>query len=433
MDKSIRGSKRGRKPAWPRIRSRGNGWVVDCGKVFGKRERKQFDSLREAEEYADAQRTRRSTLRQTQRFEDANRSVLLTGLTDTQRIDVLRAIEVLAGRGTLTEAVEFWIKHSAPTAGARNLRNVYEEYLAGKIKAGRRPATIVDVKSRLGVFVLQHPKSQLHSITTTDIERWIDSRKGTSPENRDGYRRAFVAFFNYAVKRRYCEINPASCIEVLKKDLGYRHISILTPSEAARLMTVTCENAPEMIPYFAIGLFAGLRPNNELAGLDWRDIDFEHHTIHVQAASAKTRRERYVDMSPNLVEWLLPHRRDSGKILFTRPLFDRVREKAGLIPPREVKGSYQLQRADGRKFSQKRLGARKGETIWKPDVMRHSFASYHLVAHNDAGKTAAQLGHGTNLEMLFQHYKRAVRPDQAAKFWNIRPDTGNVIRLVATG
>jgi superfamily II DNA or RNA helicase len=173
------------------------------------------------------------------------------------------------------------------------------------------------------------------------------------------------------------------------------------------------EHAPELVPYFAIGLFAGLRPDNELAGMDWRNIDFEHKTLHVEAASAKTRRERYVDMSANLIDWLQPYRQQSGRIAYNRQRFDLVREKAGLIPPRPHVGYYDLKRANGKMFKQKKYGPRKGDTIWKPDVMRHTFASYHLAAHNDANKTAAQLGHGAQLDMLFQHYRRAVRADQA--------------------
>jgi hypothetical protein len=112
-------SKRWRKPSWPRIRVRGTSWVVDCGKVFGKRERKQCDDPEEAEEYAKAQRSRRTTLRETERFEAANRSVHLSNLTDSQRMDALKAIEILASRGSLVAAAEFWVKHSAPASGTR--------------------------------------------------------------------------------------------------------------------------------------------------------------------------------------------------------------------------------------------------------------------------------------------------------------------------
>lgn len=63
MKEHNQGRKRGPKPSWPRIRARGTAWVVDCGRVFGKRERSQFDSLEEAEKHAEAQRKRRATLR----------------------------------------------------------------------------------------------------------------------------------------------------------------------------------------------------------------------------------------------------------------------------------------------------------------------------------------------------------------------------------
>ena len=413
--------KLGRRPKWPRVRQRGDAWIVDCGKVFGQRERKQFKTIEEAEAHADAQRTRRATLRDTERFEDANRSVKLTALTDSQRIDILKAVETLAGRGTLLSAVEFWLKHAAPATGAKNLREVYEEYLLSKVKSQCRPATIKDVKTKLGLFVLKHATEYVHAIATAQIEEWIDTRKGQSVENRDGSRRAFVAFFNYAVKRGARESNPAAVIEVPKKNKGHKRIAILTPDEAQRLLAAAMEHAPELVPYFAIGLFAGLRPDNELAGMDWRNIDFEHKTLHVEAASAKTRRERYVDMSANLIDWLQPYRQQSGRIAYNRQRFDLVREKAGLIPPRPHVGYYDLKRANGKMFKQKKYGPRKGDTIWKPDVMRHTFASYHLAAHNDANKTAAQLGHGAQLDMLFQHYRRAVRADQAKKFWEIRP------------
>lgn len=413
--------KPGPKPKWPTIRKRGVSWVVDCGKVFGKRERKQFEAIEEAEAHAEAQRARRATQREVEHFETKERSVQLTSMTDNERMDALQALTVLDGHGSLVAAAQFWKKHAAPAAGARKLRDFFAEYLDTKVKAQCRPITIADVKAKLGRFVFDNATRYVHAVTTHDVEKWIDSRKGKSPETRDGYRRAFVALFNYAVKRGYRDGNPAAVIEAPKKNRDHTHIAVLTPDEAQRLMAAAQKHDPKMVPFFAIGLFAGLRPENELAGLDWASIDFEHSTIHVQAASAKTRRERYVDMSANLIEWLTPFKQDAGPVHFARASFNKVREKAGLIPPREEKGHYELKRADGRTFKQKKLGARTGEKVWKADIMRHTFASYHLAAHNDAGKTASQLGHGTHLEMLFQHYRRAVRAEQAKAFWAIRP------------
>ena len=61
--------------------------------------------------------------------------------------------------------------------------------------------------------------------------------------------------------------------------------------------------------------------------------------------------------------------------------------------------------------------------------MRHSYGSYHLAMFDNAGKTALQMGH-RELGTLFEHYRRAVRKKDAAKFWAILPtNKDNVIRI----
>ena len=69
-----------------------------------------------------------------------------------------------------------------------------------------------------------------------------------------------------------------------------------------------------MIPYLAIGYFAGLRTVNELARLDWREIDLADNTITVSPATANKRRSRYVTIAANLAAWILPHRETEGGI-----------------------------------------------------------------------------------------------------------------------
>jgi hypothetical protein len=57
---------------------------------------------------------------------------------------------------------------------------------------------------------------------------------------------------------------------------------------------------------------------------------------------------------------------------------------------------------------------------WPNNGLRHSFASYHLAHLGDAARLALELGH-TNQELLFRHYRELVTPDQAEKYWSIRP------------
>ena len=56
-----------------------------------------------------------------------------------------------------------------------------------------------------------------------------------------------------------------------------------------------------MIPYLAIGLFAGVRPL-EIQRLQQQDITDRY--IEITAAKAKTRKRRLVSLSDNLKEWI---------------------------------------------------------------------------------------------------------------------------------
>jgi integrase len=57
---------------------------------------------------------------------------------------------------------------------------------------------------------------------------------------------------------------------------------------------------------------------------------------------------------------------------------------------------------------------------WIQDGARKTFASAHYKTHQDALKTAYELGHrGTT--MLHTHYNQNMRKEEAVRFWGILP------------
>jgi len=129
---------------------------------------------------------------------------------------------------------------------------------------------------------------------------------------------------------------------------------VMPVGEVEKLMQWATANTPAMVPYYALALFAGIRPAGELQRLDWTDINVERREIFVSAASSKTHDERYVKMSDNLVVWLAPYRQASGLIFFSRKLFQNMRHKAGIR--------------------------------YEQDCFRHSYGSYHLVHHQNVAR-----------------------------------------------
>src|SRR6516162_11317889 len=105
-------------------------------------------------------------------------------------------------------------------------------------------------------------------------------------------------------------------------------VGILTVDQTARLL----ENAaPELVPYIAIGAFAGLR-RAELERLDWQEVDLQAGLIEVTASKAKSARRRFVKIQPNLARWLQPHAQLSGNVtpLGYGVLLRNAREAAGI-------------------------------------------------------------------------------------------------------
>ena len=134
-------------------------------------------------------------------------------------------------------------------------------------------------------------------------------------------------------------------------------IGILTVDETERLL----ENAPaELVPYIAIGAFAGLR-RAELERLDWKEVDLQSDLIEVTASKAKSARRRFVRIQPNLAKWLQPYVQAAGNVTPPnyRELLDSAREAAGIHE-------------------------------WPQNALRHSFASYHLAKFKDTPRAGVR-------------------------------------------
>ncbi len=208
-----------------------------------------------------------------------------------------------------------------------------------------------------------------------------------------------IVAFNIARERGYSASNPAE--KSARAKVVESAVGILTVEETARLLESA---SPELLPYVAIGAFAGLR-RAELERLDWRKIDLQSGLIEVTAKKAKSARRRFVRIQPNLTKWLQPYAQLSGNVTSPkyRELLDAARDAAGI-------------------------------EAWPRNALRHSFASYHLARFNDAPLLALELGH-TSAHLVFKHYRQVVKPKLAERYWKIAPAPAGrkVIAFVGQG
>ena len=312
------------------------------------------------------------------------------------RVMAQNAVEQLKPFGkTISDAVVHYVAHLKASEKSCTAVQLVKELLAAKEKDGASQRHLDDLRSRLNIFAANFDGQPVATITSAEIDDWLRSLN-VKAATRNHYRRLIVLAFNYAVKRGYATDNTAKKTDKAKErgsDIG-----ILNVPQAAQLL----ENAaPEILPYIAIGLFAGLR-RAELERLDWSEIDFESGLIEVKAAKSKTAQRRFVTMQPNLREWLLP-----------------VGKHKGNVTPED----FNIQ------FVRARCAARI--TDWPDNALRHSFASYHLAHFKNAAATALELGHHDS-RITFAHYRELVKPKEAERYWSIRPATSaKIVQLAA--
>lgn len=222
---------------------------------------------------------------------------------------------------------------------------------------------------------------------STDIVDDYLTHLGKADTTKRNHRRVIHQLFSHAVEIGSAQLNPVSkAIKIKKPD---SEVGILTPEELAALLTHADDVS---LPALAISFFAGLR-RSEVELLDWKDIHLTSKEIVISAKIAKTSKRRIVTISDNLVEWLTPLAKTRGNLVDYLPAWRKSYETA-----REAAGI----------------------TDWPPNAARHSYVSYHLALHEDAAKTALQVGHNSS-RILHDHYKALVTKAMAKTYWSIAP------------
>jgi integrase len=329
-------------------------------------------------------------------------------LTEEERRTVIAARELdehLSAAGikgfALKAAIDHYAAHLKALTHSATVRKAVEELLEIREAEGKSRFHILDIKYRLLKFAREYDDRLVASITTKEVSGWL-LRLPCEPQTRENYRSALSNLFAFCVGRGYSTSNPVT--NAVKVKIPPKTIGILTTSEARRLLA-TCPES--ILAAVAIGMFAGLR-REEINRLDWREVDLERGFIEVAAVKSKSARRRLVTISDNLRAWLTPLRQLAGPVRLSeityRRRFDETLKAAGIKK-------------------------------WPHNALRHTFASNHLALHQDAAKTALELGH-TESRTLFQHYRELVRPEDAQAFWQIFPEkdaaAGKVVSFEGT-
>ena len=354
--------------------------------------------------------------------------ITLANLSPTERAALAQAVETIRKAGGRVEALADASRVFASThlTGAKiTVADLRAEHLEAMQKQGKRPPTIRDRRLYLADFVATYGDTLAATVTKAQAEDWIFD--ADTPATQASRRRALHALFNYAMRREYMERNPVSTVEK-PRELGPDKVDIFTPAEVEALLRAAQKTEPRLVPYFAIGIFAGLRPQNELRLLDWENINLESGLLTVTRRTSKTARVRHVPIQPNLRAWLetVPKSKRKGRLFYSRRAFFRVlgrdwpqsksRLERAAKAARAAKKGFKLPGPEPTPKPKKK----EKPLRWGADIMRHSFCSFRQAVI----KNIAQLCHeaGNTPAVAAAHY---LNPRGSAaeveKFWSILP------------
>jgi integrase len=334
-----------------------------------------------------------------------------TRLSDEQLAQAEAAIQKLEGTNhTLTQAVDYLLRNWQPSAVAKTVKEASAEFIVDKAAQKLRPRSIHDLRTRVNKLVKRHGQRLVSEVGIEDLKP-IVTVPGHAARTQNGDRRALHTFFAWCVKHNYCGTNPVQKIDPARVEDKEPEILSITSVKTLLSAAKAFKNGL-MVPYFSLSLFAGLRPA-ELERIDWKDINLAGKLIVIKGEAAKLRQRRNVEMSENLIAWLLPYRNHPIVGANWRRDFDAVRRLAGFA-------GRKSEFAESEKLRE-----------WPDDVLRHTAVSCHLAFHKNEGAAAAWAGHSP--ETAQRHYKGLVTPSDAAEFWTLTPEniSGSLVPLRA--
>lgn len=239
------------------------------------------------------------------------------------------------------------------------------------------------------------------------FKTWLDRDK-PSPTTYNQQLGGVRSLFELSAAKRVHPINPLDDLPGAK-DKG-RHVPVSTPAEVRRLLEAAWKHDREMVPYFAVCYFAGLRPDSEARRLRFEHIDWKAGHVLVGVTKTADNPRRFVEIEDALRVWLEPWRGKKGPI------------EPDNFAKRRRRLIYGFHTTPGAAISE--------ESKWKPlvawghDVTRHSYGSYWEAAHRgEAGsreRIVANMGHA-NFKTFERHYRNARTRDEAEEFWGIAP------------
>lgn len=296
-------------------------------------------------------------------------------------------------KASLLDAVNFFVASKVKKASLEVMAaDAVVEYL--KKFPDQESRHYKTAKSHLTKFG-RHFQKTLNKIVVTELDEYFKSisKVGKTQNGHLGYARTF---FKWAQEyRQYLPDGKMEIDKIKPYPEKKKRPDLYEPEDLEKLMKATPD---EMIPYMAIGAFAGVR-SAEICRLNWDDLRYESKRIRCGPEITKTGSGRLPILHDNLVKWL-----DAYK-----------GERTGKICPHIERDVHHYTRGIAEKAGLK----------WKKNALRKGYISSRM-AQPDASVGVVAENCGNSPEVIKSNYQGLVMPEYAEKWFGIVPEVAEV-------
>ena len=360
-------------------------WRVS-GWLHGSRMRKNFKSREEAAAEKTVLEIRAAQaatgLRPTTTF-----------LADIQLREAEDAFRRLDGRNrSLLFYLDYALANFREPQQEKPLNEAINDYVAGKQKENARsllsPQQLRAIRNELKILRTHFPTGPVSQLTAANLTVFLE--RGAPALKTYNNRRGLVSTFcKFAFQKDWLMNNPIE--KTPHHRINHRRGSAATiTAEYARDLMAYVETYEKgtMVPYFALCLFAGIRPSQrdgEIGKLLPVHIRLDTGVILIEPEVSKVRMKRQVTIQPNLAAWL--------KAYPLKPITPAYAEYHRVKIIKRFALSH--------------------------DVMRHTFISMFVAKYRSMGEAALQAGNSESI--IRKHYLDLKSPADAEDFFNILP------------
>lgn len=257
-----------------------------------------------------------------------------------------------------------------------------------EIREHRRPSTKADLNSYTNRMIQYGPweNRTLRGINAQDCRIMLSSLFGHSAHVMKKAHSILHSIFSYGKRFGWCDHNPAEAI--ITPPVTERRVKALTPRQIHAIEKV-CEH-PKGQPMKAavfLMLWCGVRPT-EVQRLKWHDIDAREKCVYVDPHVSKTGGARAIPLRGRALE-----------LIWDKP------QHGNIAPSNWAKRWRELRRA-------------AGFIKWQNDVLRHTFASYHLKCFQNLPLLQVEMGHRDSSLLRTRYVNmRGLRDRDAKRFF----------------